>query len=46
MKRALDSLPHDYKLSIPYVARVVRLDGRAVPARDVGEVVTGITVPA
>jgi len=44
--RTFDSLPHDYKLSIPYVARVVRLDGRAVPARDVGEVVTGITVPA
>lgn len=26
--RTFDSLPHDYKLSVPYIARVVRLDGR------------------
>jgi hypothetical protein len=28
--RMFDSLPTDYKLSVPYLARVVRLDGRRV----------------
>lgn len=37
--RTYDSLPHDYKLSVPYIARVVRLDGRrARPRADVEEV--------
>ncbi|HEV7586509.1 MAG TPA: DUF4255 domain-containing protein [Longimicrobium sp.] len=45
--RTFDSLPHDYKLSIPYVARVVRLDGlKAVPAPDVHTAVTGVTAAA
>jgi hypothetical protein len=44
--RTFDSLPHDYKLSIPYVARVVRLDALAAfPLPDVHEAVVGI-VPA
>jgi hypothetical protein len=44
--RTFDSLPHDYKLSIPYVARVVRLDAlRALPPADVTTVVVG-TAPA
>lgn len=43
--RTFDSLPTDYKLSVPYIARVVRLEGaRARPAPDVLEVTTG-TVP-
>jgi hypothetical protein len=38
--RTFDSLPHDYKLSVPYVARVVRLDGMvAVPPPEVLEAV-------
>jgi hypothetical protein len=38
--RTFDSLPHDYKLSVPYVARVVRLDGLvAVPPPEVLEAV-------
>jgi hypothetical protein len=42
--RTFDSLPHDYKLSVPYVARVVRLDGlQATPLPDVFEAVTGLT---
>ena len=44
--RTFDSLPHDYKLSIPYVARVVRLDALAAfPLPDVHEAVVGM-VPA
>lgn len=39
--RMFDSLPTDYRLSVPYIARVMRLDGRlAVPE---GPVVTAIT---
>ena len=39
--RTFDSLPHDYKLSVPYVARVVRLDGMvAVPPAEVLEAIT------
>jgi hypothetical protein len=42
--RTFDSLPHDYKLSITYVARVVRLDSlHAAPPPEVEEVVRGIT---
>lgn len=37
--RTFDSLPTDYKLSVPYIARVVRIDGRAArPDRDASEV--------
>lgn len=44
--RTFDSLPHDYKLSIPYVARVVRLDSlRVAPMIDVTTAIAGITVP-
>ncbi len=39
--RVFDSLPHDYKLSVPYVARVVRLSGKE--ARTAPEVVTAGT---
>lgn len=45
--RTFDSLPHDYKLSVPYVARVVRLDGlTASPEPEVTTAVAGVTVPA
>ncbi len=41
--RTFDSLPTDYKLSVPYVARVVRLDGaRARVTPEVVEVTTGL----
>lgn len=44
--RTFDSLPHDYKLSVPYVVRVVRLDGRpAAPPRDAVAAVAGIRLP-
>jgi hypothetical protein len=44
--RTFDSLPHDYKLSIPYVARVVRLDGAPLPAPEVTTRVLGVKAPA
>jgi len=45
--RTFDSLPIDYKVSVPFVARVVRLDGRNVPQpNDVKTAVFGLTVPA
>lgn len=43
--RTFDSLPTDYRLSVPYLFRVLRLDGRvqdATPAPDVDAVVTGL----
>jgi hypothetical protein len=44
--RTYDSLPHDYKLSVPYVARVVRLDSlRATPPPEAITRVLGITSP-
>jgi hypothetical protein len=43
--RTFDSLPHDYKLSVPYVARVVRLDGSSVAVPDVSTRVVGIQPP-
>jgi hypothetical protein len=43
--RTFDSLPQDYKLSVPYVLRVVRIDTAATPMREVSRVITGI-VPA
>ena len=43
--RTYDSLPHDYKLSIPYVARVVRLDGAILPSQEVATRVLGMRGP-
>ena len=41
--RTFDSLPVDYKLSIPYIARVIRLDSRAAyPSPPVNTVATGV----
>jgi Pvc16 N-terminal domain len=39
--RMFDSLPTDYRLSVPYIARVMRLDSR-IPAPE-GPVITAIT---
>lgn len=42
--RTFDSLPADYRISVPYVARVIRIDGqRAAPPPDVTTLVTGTT---
>jgi hypothetical protein len=46
LMRLFDSLPADYHLSVPYVARLLRLDGRrAAPSPDVTTVVTGMVPP-
>jgi Pvc16 N-terminal domain len=43
--RLFDSLPTDYRLSVPYLARVVRVDARsAAPAPDVLTAVTGVAL--
>ncbi|MDO9074817.1 MAG: DUF4255 domain-containing protein [Rubrivivax sp.] len=44
LMRIFDSLPVDYRLSVPYVARVTRIDGRRLPVdqRD-PDVVTALT---
>jgi hypothetical protein len=40
--RTFDSLAADYRISVPYIARVIRLDGqRATPSPDVHTVVKG-----
>jgi hypothetical protein len=39
--RIFDSLPTDYRLSVPYIARIMRLDGRV--AEPEGPVITAIT---
>ena len=40
--RTFDSLPADYRISVPYIARVVRLDARRVtPPQSVTTLVTG-----
>jgi hypothetical protein len=45
--RTFDSLPTDYRLSVPYVARVVRVDSRvATPDPPVVKIVTGMTPSA
>jgi hypothetical protein len=45
--RTFDSLPTDFKLSVPYVARVARIDSRRVfAAPDVATVVAGIVPSA
>ena len=42
--RTFDSLDADYRISVPYIARVIRMDGqRAAPSPDVTTLVTGIT---
>jgi hypothetical protein len=38
--RIFDSLPTDYRLSVPYIARVMRLDGLAAPLE--GRAITAI----
>jgi hypothetical protein len=41
--RTFDSLPTDFKLSVPYLARIVRLDSRrSFPAPDVTSVIAGL----
>ena len=45
--RTFDSLPTDYRISVPYIARVVRLDGRqAHAAPPVTTVITGKALSA
>ena len=45
--RTFDSLACDYRISVPYIARMVRLDGRrARPSPDVTTLVTGMVPPA
>jgi hypothetical protein len=39
--RIFDSLPTDYRLSVPYIARIMRLDGRETPTE--GPVIKAIT---
>jgi hypothetical protein len=42
--RTFDSLPADYRISVPYIARVIRIDARrAAPSPDVTTLVTGVT---
>ena len=40
--RTFDSLPTDYKLSVPYIARVLRLDGRPEDDAELAEVTTAV----
>jgi hypothetical protein len=43
LMRLFDSLPADYRLSVPYIARIIRLDGRrAAPAPDVSTAAVGM----
>lgn len=43
--RTFDSLPSDYRISVPYIARVVRLDGRrAAVTPQVTTAITGKTL--
>lgn len=41
--RTFDSLPTDYRLSVPYIARIVRIDRARVAAPPVLDAITGIT---
>jgi uncharacterized protein DUF4255 len=44
LMRTFDSLALDYRLSVPYLARIVRLDGKAVePPASSSTVITGLT---
>jgi hypothetical protein len=41
--RMFDSLPSDYRISVPYIARMIRLDGRvAAPSPDVMTLIKGV----
>ena len=43
LMRTFDSLVVDYRLSVPYVARIARLDGRTVePPASASTVITGV----
>ena len=45
--RTFDSLPTDYRLSVPYIARIVRIDGRqSAPEVPVTSVITGTIASA
>jgi hypothetical protein len=44
--RTFDSMPADYRLSVPYVARIVRLDGRSLRPPPVTTAVLGVTPEA
>jgi hypothetical protein len=45
--RTFDSLPTDYRLSVPYLARIVRIDSRVARADSfVSTLVTGVTAEA
>lgn len=41
--RTFDSLPTDYRLSVPYIARIVRITSDRVAAPPVLDAITGIT---
>src|SRR5262249_10497695 len=43
LMRTFDSLALDYRLSVPYLARIVRLDGKAMePPASTSTVITGL----
>jgi hypothetical protein len=43
LMRTFDSLPTDFRLSVPYVARIIRIDGRqAAPDPPVTTAITGL----
>ena len=45
--RTFDSLPTDYRISVPYIARMIRLDGRqARPSPDVTTLIKGTIPPS
>ena len=44
--RTFDSLPQDYKLSVPYLLRSVRVDTDAVVRPEVSTVITGLVASA
>jgi hypothetical protein len=46
LMRTFDSLDADFRLSIPYLARVVRLDGAPQPVPTVATAITGLTPSA
>lgn len=41
--RTFDSLPTDYRLSIPYIARIIRIESERVAAPPVLDAITGVT---
>ncbi len=45
--RTFDSLPTDYRISVPYIARMIRLDGRhPAPSPDVTTLIKGTVPPS